>query len=74
MVSCPVVVVGRGSESGNVALHVRYEGSCLGKRPLGRPGCRWEDNIMMDLQEVGGGCGYLMELAQDRDRCRALVW
>jgi len=34
---------------------------------------RWEDNIKMDLQEVGGGCGYWMELAQDRDRWRALV-
>ena len=39
-----------------------------GKRPLGRPRRRWEDNIMMDLQEVGGGCGDWMELAQDRDR------
>ena len=38
------------------------------KRPLGRPRCRWEDNIMMDLQEVGGGRGDQMELAQDRDR------
>jgi hypothetical protein len=28
-----------------------------GKRPLGRPICRWEDNVKMDLQEVGGGCG-----------------
>ena len=44
-----------------------------GKRPLGRPRCRWEDNIMMDLQEVGRGCGDQMELAQDRDRWRALV-
>jgi len=34
---------------------------------------RWEDNIKMDLQEVGGGCGDWMELAQDRDRWRALV-
>ena len=33
----------------------------------------WEDNIKMDLQEVGGGCGDWMELAQDRDRWRALV-
>jgi len=34
---------------------------------------QWEDNIKMDLQEVGGGCGDWMELAQDRDRRRALV-
>jgi hypothetical protein len=39
-----------------------------GKRPLGRPRLRWKDNIKMDLQEVGGGSGDLMELAQDRDR------
>jgi len=44
-----------------------------GKRPLGRPRCRWEDNIKMDLQEVGGGRGDSMELAQDRDRWRSLV-
>ena len=44
-----------------------------GKRPLGRPRRRWEDNIKMDLQEVGGGCEEWMELAQDRDRWRALV-
>ena len=34
---------------------------------------RWEDKIKMDLQEVGGSCGDWMELAQDRDRWRALV-
>jgi hypothetical protein len=39
-----------------------------GKRPLGRPRRRWEDNIKMDLQEVGGGHGDWMELVQDRDR------
>ena len=44
-----------------------------GKRPLGRPRRRWEDNIKMDLQEVGGGCGDWMELAHDRKRWRALV-
>jgi len=44
-----------------------------GKRPLGRPRRRWEDNIKMDLQEVEGVCGDWMELAQDRDRWRALV-
>jgi hypothetical protein len=35
----------------------------VGKRPLGRPRRRWEDNIRMDLQEVGGSCGEWMELA-----------
>ena len=44
-----------------------------GKRPLGRPTHRWEDNIKMVLREVGRGCGGWMELAQDRDRWRALV-
>jgi hypothetical protein len=43
------------------------------KRPLGRPRRRWEDNIKMDLQEVGCGCMDWIELAQDRDRWRALV-
>ena len=43
------------------------------KRPLGRPRHSWEDNIKMDLQEVGGDFGNWMELAQDRDRWRALV-
>ena len=49
------------------------EGKPEGKRPLGRPRCRWEDNIKMDLQEVGGSCGDWMELVQDRDDWRALV-
>jgi hypothetical protein len=41
-----------------------------GKKPLGKPWLRWEDNIKMDLQEVG--CGYMdwIELAQDRERWR----
>ena len=43
------------------------------KGTLGRPRRRWEDNIKMDLQEMGWGCGDWMELAQDRDRWRALV-
>ena len=43
------------------------------KRPLGRPRRRWEDNIRMDLQEVGYGDMDRIELAQDRDRWRALV-
>ena len=42
-------------------------------RPLGRPRRRWEDNIKMDLQEVGCGGMDWIELAQDRDRWRALV-
>jgi len=48
-------------------------GKTEGKRPLGRPGCRWVDNIRMDLLEVG--CGYMdwIGWAQDRDRWRTLV-
>ena len=44
-----------------------------GKRPLGRSRRRWEDNIKMDLQEVGCGVMDWVELAQDRYRWRALV-
>ena len=44
-----------------------------GKKPLGRPRRRWEDNIKMDLHEVGCGDMDWIELAQDRDRWRALV-
>jgi len=44
-----------------------------GKRPLGRPRSRWEDNIKMDLQIVGCGGMDWIELALDRDRWRALV-
>ena len=44
-----------------------------GKRKLGRPRRRWEDNINMDLQEVGCRGMDWIELAQDRDRLRALV-
>jgi hypothetical protein len=44
-----------------------------GKRPLGRPRRRWEDNIKIDLQEVVEGRGDWMELAEDRDRWRALA-
>ena len=48
-------------------------GKLEGKRPLGRPRRRWEDNIKMDLQEVGCECMDWINLAQDRDRWRALV-
>ena len=44
-----------------------------GKRPLGRPRRRWEDNIKTNLQEVGCGGMDWIDLAQDRDRCRAVV-
>ena len=54
-------------------VHKVLVGKPEGKGPLGRPRCRWEDNIKMDLQEVGTGSGDRMELAQDRDRWRALV-
>jgi hypothetical protein len=50
-------------------LVVRLEG----RRPLGRPRLRWEDNIKMDLQEVGWGDMDWIDIAQDRDRWRALV-
>ena len=48
-------------------------GNPEGKWPLGRPRCRWEDNIKIDLQEVGCRGMDSIELAQDRDRWRALV-
>ena len=54
-------------------VHKVLVGKTEGKRPLGRQRRRWEDNIKMDLQEEGRGCGDWMELAQDRDRWRALV-
>ena len=44
-----------------------------GKRPLGRPRHTWEDNIKMDLRELGCGCVDWMEIAQYRDRWLALV-
>ena len=53
-------------------VHRVLVGKPEGNRPLGRPRRRWEDNIKMDLWEVGGG-GDWMELAQDGDRWRALV-
>ena len=59
-----------GEESG---VHRVLVGKPDEKRPLGRPRRRWEDDIKMDLQEVGGGFGDWKELAQDKDRWRALV-
>ena len=60
------MVEGRG-------VHRVLVGKPEGKRPMGRPRRRKEDNIKMDLQEMGGDYGDWMELAQDRDRWRALV-
>ena len=54
-------------------VHRVLVGKPEGKIPMGRTRRRWEDNIKMDLQEVGGACGVWMELAQDRDRWWALV-
>ena len=54
-------------------MHRVLVGKPEGKRPRGRPRRRWEDNIKMDPQEVGGVCEDWMELAEDRDRWRALV-
>ena len=48
-------------------MHSVLVGKPEGKRPLGRRRRRWEYNIKMDLQEVEGGRGDWMELAQDRD-------
>jgi len=75
------VIKSRGmSWAGHVAhmgerrgVHKVLVGKPEGKRPLGRPRRRWEDNMKMDLQEVGCGGMDWMEPAQDRDSWRALV-
>jgi hypothetical protein len=54
-----------GEERG---VHSVLVGKPEGKRPLGKPRRRWEDNIKIDVEEVGGGRRDWMELAQDRDR------
>jgi hypothetical protein len=66
--------------AGNVArmgedrgVHRVLVGKPEGNKPLARPRRRWEDNIKMDLQEVGGGRGDWMELAQDRERWPAFL-
>ena len=59
-----------GEERGVYRLLV---GKPEGKRPLGRDRHRWEDNIKMDLQEVGCGSMEWIELAQDRDRWQTLL-
>jgi hypothetical protein len=54
-------------------LYNIFDGKPEGRRPLERPRCRWEDNIKMDLGEIGFGDVDWIHLAQDRDRWRALV-
>jgi len=63
-----VACVGEGR-----GLYTVLVGKLEGKRSLGRPKHKWEDNIKMDLQEVGGGDMDWIELDQDRDRWRALM-
>ena len=58
---------------GGIGVYRILVGKPEGKRPLGRPRCRWVDDIKMDLQEVGCGCMDWIELAQDRYRWQALV-
>ena len=58
---------------GDRDVHRVLVGKPEGKSPLGRPRRRGEDNIKMDVEEVGGGRGDWMELAQDWDGWRALV-
>ena len=48
-------------------------GKLEGKRPLGRPRRRWEDNIKMNLREVDCDPGEWIDLGEDRDQCRAYV-
>ena len=62
-----------GTYGGDRVVHMVLVGKPEGRRPLGIPRRRWEDNIKMDLQEVGGGRGDWMELAQNRDGWRSLL-
>jgi len=63
-------VTGTGENRG---VHMDLVRETEGKRPLGRPRCRWKDNIKMDLQEVVSGNVDGIESAQDRERWRKLV-
>jgi hypothetical protein len=64
---------GACSAVGGGEVYRALVGKPEGKRPLGRPRRRWEDNIKMDLQELGCGVMDWIELADDRDRWRELV-
>ena len=66
-----ILIVVLGTYGGGERCAQR-SGKPEGNRPLGRPRRRWEDNIKMDLQEVGGSCGDWVELSQDRERWQEL--
>jgi hypothetical protein len=77
---CRVIKSIRMGWAGHVARTMERRGTCRvlvekpdGNRPLGRPRRRWEDNIRMDLQEVGCGGMDWIGLAQDRDMWRVIV-
>ena len=61
-----------GMEEGRSAFKI-LTGKPTGNRPLGRPWRRWEDNIRMDLEEIGINVGNWVDSAQDRNYWRALV-
>jgi hypothetical protein len=63
-----VVCIGKVRGAYNILV-----GRPEGRRQLGRPRRKWEDNIKMDLREIGFGDVDWIHLAQDRDRCRVLV-
>jgi hypothetical protein len=62
----------RRMDGGEEAAYRVLVGKPERKRPLGRPRHRWEDNIKMDVREIGWGVMDWIDLAQDRDRWRAL--
>ena len=59
-------------EEGRSAFKI-LTGKPTGKRPLGRPRCRWEDNIRMDIEGIGINAGNWVDSAQDRNYWRDLV-
>jgi hypothetical protein len=63
-----------GTYGEGIGAYRALVGKPEGRRPLGRPRRRWEDNIKIDLREVGWGGADWIDLAQDRDRCPALVY
>ena len=74
-VSCaPLSMLGSTSRTGCDIYFLFHKGwSPTGKRPLGKPRCRWEDNIRMDLEEISIIAENWVDSAQDRNYWRALV-